>query len=70
MRLNKDDHVIGCALSDAARKGLEISTSRGRSEIVRPTKFEISNRGNKGKNVIQRGTLNAVVPETVERPLP
>ncbi len=70
MRLNKDDHVIGCALSDAARKGLEVATSRGRSEIVRPTKFEISNRGNKGKNVIQRGTLSAVIPETVERPLP
>ena len=70
MRLNKDDFVIGCALSDAARKGLEVATSRGRSEIVRPTKFEISNRGNKGKNIIQRGTLSAIPPETVERPLP
>jgi len=71
MRLTgKGDRVLGFALSDAARDGLEVETSRGRREIVRTTKFEISNRGNKGKVVIQRGTLGRVVPPPVERHLP
>ena len=70
MRLEKADRLIGYALSAAARQGLEVKTSRGRSEVIRPTKFEITNRGNKGRNVIQRGSLQATIPPVVETPLP
>jgi DNA gyrase subunit A len=71
MRLSsKADRVLGFVLSDAAREGFEVETSRGRREIVRSTKFEVSNRGNKGKTVIQRGTLGRVVPPPVELHLP
>jgi DNA gyrase subunit A len=71
MRLSgKQDRVLGFALADAARQGLEVETSRGRREIIRTTKFEVSNRGNKGKTVIQRGTLVRVVPPPVEVHLP
>jgi DNA gyrase subunit A len=67
MRLSgKGDRVLGFTLSDAARQGLEVETSRGRREVVRTTKFEVSNRGNKGKTVIQRGTLSRVVQPPVE----
>ncbi len=66
MRLDEKDRVLGFVLSDAAREGFEVETNRGRTEIVRTTKFEVSNRGNKGKNVIQRGTLRRVVPPPVE----
>lgn len=66
VRLSKGDSVIGFTLSDAAREGLSVMTSRGRSETIRTTKFEVSNRGNKGKTVISRGGLSAVVPETIE----
>jgi DNA gyrase subunit A len=66
VRLAKGDSVIGFTLSDAARQGLSVMTSRGRSETIRTTKFEVSNRGNKGKTVISRGGLSAVVPETIE----
>ena len=71
MRLSgKDDRVLGMALSDAARRGLEVETSRGRTEIVRTTKFDPSNRGNKGSTIISRGTLKAATPDPVELHLP
>ena len=67
MRLQaKDDKVLGMAVSDAARRGLEVETSRGRTEIVRTTKFEVSNRGNKGTTIITKGTLQAATPDPVE----
>ena len=66
MRLKANDHVLGAALSNAARDGLEVETSRGRREIVRTTKFEVSNRGNKGRQVIKRGTLARVIVEPTE----
>jgi DNA gyrase subunit A len=39
MRLNSGDSILGFTLSHAARQGLEVETTRGRSEIVRTTKF-------------------------------
>lgn len=66
MRMASSDRLIGYALSAAARQGLEVETSRGRSEIVRPTKFPISNRGNKGRLIIQRGTIKQAIYPTVE----
>ena len=71
MRLDgKKDRVLGAALSTAARDGLEVETTRGRTEIVRTTKFEVTNRGGKGRTVIQRGGLQSVKPAPVEQPLP
>src|SRR5690606_5989027 len=58
MRIGSDDRVLGFALSNAAREGLEVETSRGRREIVRTTKFEVTKRGNKGKLIIRRGHLS------------
>jgi DNA gyrase subunit A len=66
IRLEKGDEVIGFTISDAARNGLRVRTNRGREEIIRTTKFEVSRRGNKGKNVITRGGLSALIPEPVE----
>jgi DNA gyrase subunit A len=66
VRLGAKDSILGFMLSDAARKGLEVETSRGRKEVVRTTKFEVSNRGNKGRLVIQRGTLVRAIKDPVE----
>ena len=61
-----DDRVLGLAIADAARDGLKVETSRGRTEIVRTTKFEVTNRGGKGRTIIERGTLKSVTPAPVE----
>ena len=66
IKLDEGDRVLGFTLSDAARDGLEVETNRGRREIVRTTKFEVSNRGNKGRLVIRRGHLAKVFPQPVE----
>ncbi|MDA0379463.1 MAG: DNA topoisomerase, partial [Bacteroidetes bacterium] len=66
IRLSTGDDVIGFVLSGAARQGLEVETTRGRSEIVRPTKFPVANRGNKGRLIIQRGAIKRVIYPVVE----
>ena len=66
MRLNKGDEVFGYTLSTAARKGLSVETNRGRKEVVRPTKFKVSNRGNKGTSIISRGHLTRIMLDPVE----
>jgi DNA gyrase subunit A len=67
MRLDPhDDRVLGMALAEAARDGLKVETSRGRTEIVRTTKFDVTNRGGKGRTIIERGTLKSVTPPAVE----
>ena len=64
------DRVLGMAVSDAARRGLEVETSRGRTEIVRTTKFSVSNRGNRGQTIISKGTLRAATADPTEIHLP
>ena len=66
MRLGEKDRVLAFTLSDAARDGLEVETNRGRREIVRTTKFDITNRGNKGRLIIKRGHIAKVFPEPIE----
>lgn len=66
MRLEPKDRLMGFALSSAIRQGLTVETNRGRQEIVRPTKFEVSKRANKGKSIIERGTLVKAIYETME----
>ncbi|CAM3281980.1 DNA gyrase/topoisomerase IV subunit A [Rhodothermus bifroesti] len=66
MRLGKGDEVLGFTLASAAREGLEVETTRGRREIVRITKFEVSRRGNRGRQIIRRGQLARVMLPPVE----
>lgn len=66
IKLHKGDRVIGFTLSSAARNGLEVITSRGRREVVRTTKFEVSSRGNRGRQIIKRGRLEKVIVPITE----
>jgi len=66
IRLADEDALLGFTPSDAARDGPKVEKNRGREEIVRTTKFDVTNRGNKGRLVIKRGHLAEVFPETTE----
>lgn len=66
IRLDDKDYVLGATLSDAARDGLEFETNRGRRDIVRTTKFDVTNRANKGRLVIKRGHLAKVILHPTE----
>ena len=66
MRLNAGDSILGFTLSSAARQGLEVETTRGREEIIRPTKFPVADRGNKGRLIIKRGGIKRAIYPVVE----
>ncbi|MFO8100103.1 MAG: DNA topoisomerase IV subunit A [Salinibacter sp.] len=65
IKLEEGDRVLGFTLSDRAREGLTVETNNGREEIVRTTKFDVTNRGAKGTLVIKRGYFAEVFPEPV-----
>ena len=69
IKLKADDRVIGFALAGKKRDGLTVRTNRGATQIVRATKYPVTSRGGAGFGVLQRGTLDAVLPEEAE-PIP
>ncbi len=65
IRLEPGDEVLGFCLSDAARQGLEVETARGASMVVRTTKYEVTRRGGKGRQMLKRDTLRRALPGPV-----
>ena len=70
IRLGEEDVLIGATVSENARDGVPVETPRGRQEIIRRTKYELSRRGGKGRKILQRGELTPSPLEPVELPLP
>jgi DNA gyrase subunit A len=71
VRLGKDDRVLGFVLAGKKREGLTVKTSRGATQVVRATKYPVTSRGGKGYAILQRGSLETVMPhEVVPIPLP
>ncbi len=69
IRLESRDRVIGFVLANRKREGLTVRTNRGATQIVRATKYPVTARGGKGYAILQRGSLEAVLPEEAE-PIP
>jgi len=69
IRLDTKDRVIGFVLANKKREGLSVRTSRGAVQIVRATKYPVTSRGGKGYAILQRGSLEAVLPGEAE-PVP
>jgi DNA gyrase subunit A len=69
IRLEAKDRVIGFVLANKKREGLTVRTNRGATQIVRATKFPVTSRGGKGYAILQRGSLEAVLPAEAE-PVP
>jgi len=69
IRLDAKDKVIGFVLANKKREGLSVRTSRGAVQIVRATKYPVTSRGGKGYAILQRGSLDAVLPDEAE-PVP
>src|SRR5262249_47512338 len=69
IRLDGKDRVIGFLLANKMREGLTVRTNRGATQIVRATKYPVTSRGGKGYAILQRGSLEAVVPHEAQ-PVP
>jgi DNA gyrase subunit A len=64
----KDDRVIGFIASSGDRDLLTVETSRGAEQTISTTKYEITGRGGKGRELLQRGQFTRVIVPIPEAP--
>jgi len=65
-----EDRVLGFLASTGDRDIMRVETSRGAEQTISTTKYEVTGRGGKGRELLQRGQFVRVVPADVEAPAP
>jgi DNA gyrase subunit A len=65
-----EDRVLGFLASTGDRDIMRVETSRGAEQTISTTKYEVTGRGGKGRELLQRGQFVRVVPADVEAPTP
>jgi DNA gyrase subunit A len=70
IKLEKDDRVLGFIASSGDRDLMTVETSRGAEQTISTTKYEVTGRGGKGRELLQRGQFTKVVPAVPEAPPP
>ena len=68
IKLGKDDRVLGFLASGGDRDLLTVETSRGAEQTISTAKYEVTGRGGKGRELLQRGQFTRVVWPTPEAP--
>jgi DNA gyrase subunit A len=66
---SKADRVLGFIASSGDRDLLTVETSRGAEQTISTAKYEVTGRGGKGRELLQRGQFTRIVwpvPEAVE----
>ena len=63
-----EDRVLGFVASKGERDRLTVETSRGAEQTIGPAKYEVTGRGGKGRELLQRGQFLRVVPVPIEAP--
>jgi DNA gyrase subunit A len=65
-----EDTVLGFIASTGERDLLRVETSRGGEQTISTAKYEVTGRGGKGRELLQRGQFTRVIPPDVENPAP
>ena len=65
---DEDDQVLGFIASTGDRDLLTVETSRGAEQTISTTKYEVTGRGGKGRELLQRGQFTRIVPQPPEVP--
>jgi DNA gyrase subunit A len=68
--VSKDDHVLGFIASTGDRDLMRVETSRGGEQTISTAKYEVTGRGGKGRELLQRGQFTKVIPAEIENPPP
>jgi DNA gyrase subunit A len=63
-----DDRVLGFIASTGDRDLLTVETSRGAEQTISTAKYEVTGRGGRGRELLQRGQFTRVVWQTPEAP--
>ena len=66
----EEDHVLGFIASSGDRDLLRVETSRGGEQTISTAKYEVTGRGGKGRELLQRGQFTRIVPNDIENPQP
>jgi DNA gyrase subunit A len=67
---SKADRVLGVIASSGDRDLLTVETSRGAEQTISTAKYEVTGRGGKGRELLQRGQFTRIVPVVPEPPPP
>ena len=70
IKLGEDDKVLGAIASTGDRDLLTVETSRGAEQTISTGKYEVSGRGGKGRELLQRGQFMKVIWPAPEAPAP
>jgi DNA gyrase subunit A len=71
IKLSSDaDRVLGFIASTGDRDLMTVETSRGAEQTISTTKYEVTSRGGKGRELLQRGQFTQVVWPLPEAPQP
>ena len=65
-----EDRVLGFLASVGDRDILRVETSRGAEQTISTVKYEVTGRGGKGRELLQRGQFTRIVPGEVSNPEP
>jgi len=65
----EDDRLLGFIVSTGDRDLLTVETTRGAEQTISTAKYEVTGRGGKGRELLQRGQFTRVVPRPVETPV-
>ena len=65
-----EDRVIGFMASQGDRDLMRVETSRGGEQTISTAKYEVTGRGGKGRELLQRGQFSRVIPNDLLTPPP
>jgi DNA gyrase subunit A len=65
-----EDRVLGFIASTGDRDLLRVETTRGSEQTISTTKYEVTGRGGKGRELLQRGQFTRIIPGEIENPQP
>ena len=64
----QDDRLLGFIASAGDRDLMTVETTRGAEQTISTAKYEVTGRGGKGRELLQRGQFTRVVPRPVDAP--
>jgi DNA gyrase subunit A len=70
IKLGDDDRVLGFIASTGDRDLMTVETTRGAEQTISTAKYEVTGRGGKGRELLQRGQFTRVLWPTPEAPAP
>ena len=70
IKLAKEDKVLGFIASTGDRDLMTVETTRGAEQTISTAKYEVTSRGGKGRELLQRGQFTRVMWPAIEAPAP